>query len=162
MDHPLLGAATLWFSLLSGRTCDALVVRHLRRRAKDLFAANPTVRSPILTLTLFSTQTGCTICGTATGGSAASSSRCSSSGPRRFGCACLFARNLGFRAVNRVRSFLQSSTCKDSRIERRWGTVPAGDRVYLSGTHIGMGRGPIVASRNAASTPQMGPGAAYS
>jgi hypothetical protein len=22
---------------------------------------------------------------------------------------------------------------------RRWGTVPAGDRVYLSGTHIGMG-----------------------
>ena len=28
MDHPLLGAATVWFSLLSGGTCDALLVRH--------------------------------------------------------------------------------------------------------------------------------------
>jgi len=32
--------------------------------------------------------------------------------------------------TNLVRSFLRSSTCKDSRIERRWGTVPVGDRVY--------------------------------
>ena len=61
-----------------------------------------------------------------------------------------------------IRSFLRSSTCKDSRIERRWGTVPAGDRVYLSGTHIGMGRGPTVASRNAASTPLMERGSTYS
>jgi len=64
--------------------------------------------------------------------------------------------------TNLVRSFLRSSTCKDSRIERRWGTVPVGDRVYLSGTHIGMGRGPTVASRNASSTPLKERGAAYS
>jgi hypothetical protein len=37
------------------------------------------------------------------------------------------------------RSFLRSSACKDSRTERRWGTVSVGDRVYRSGTHIGMG-----------------------
>jgi hypothetical protein len=130
----------------------------LRRRAKDLFAANPTVRSPYFDAAVVLNADWLH--------HLRYYDRRERSKPEqmlKFRFTTVRLRvplrvDPRFLSCESRSFFLRSSTCKDSRIERRWGTVPAGDRVYLSGTHIGMGRGPTVASRNAASTPLMGRG----